>query len=183
MKTTNKSSFLNTKLADIANRSKHGSRSDLTGLQNSSRTPSVSDLSEMDVQSTSDSADLDSSNPKIPQNFGDLNQEEKINALTANIQLLIDSKSKLERGFQGERKKWRDDKEEMKTKFETVKSEMERNGEVNEQRLKEMRMLLKKSQAERDKLNGDINMMAKSKSAEQENKVSKIGSFIRNLYS
>lgn len=125
----------------------------------------MSDLSEIESQSNADSADLDSSNPKsLQQNLNDLNQEEKINALTSNIKLLIDSKSKLERGFQAERKKLKGETDEVKVKLENVKAEAE-------SRIKELRVSLRQVQQEREKLSADLNSMSKSKSTEQESKI------------
>lgn len=173
LKTTRTGSYLNPKSTEPSATNKHGgSRSDLNTLQataanatNTSRTPSVSDLSEIETQSNADSADLDSSNPKsLQQNLNDLNQEEKINALTSNIQLLIDSKSKLERGFQAERKKLRAETDEVKVKLENVKADAE-------SRIKELRVSLRQVQQEREKLSADLNSMSKSKSTEQENKI------------
>lgn len=172
LRTTSKSSLA--KLTD-SNRTKQGSRSDLnTILQTSSRTTSVSDLSEIETHSNTDSVDLDSSNPKsVLSNLVEqgLNQEEKINALTSNIQLLIDSKSKLERGFQAERKKFIIDSDELKARLENFKADTEKKNDTYELRIKELRISFKQSQSEREKLTNDLNVLIKSKSAEQENKI------------
>jgi len=127
-------------------------------------------LSEIDANSNADSADLNSSNPKLP-NLNELNYNEKIDALTSNIQLLIDSKSNMERGFQSERKNLYNEREELKTKVESLRQENEKSSEAYEARIKELRVSLKQSQAEREKLASDLNMNLKVKSAEQENKI------------
>ena len=77
-------------------------------LQSSSRSVSNSDLSEVDTHSNADSIEFDAkANPKFLASLNELNQEEKINALTSNIQLLISNKAKLEQGFQAEKKRLR----------------------------------------------------------------------------
>jgi hypothetical protein len=106
LKTTSKTSLLNSQLAE-ANKLK-ASPSFSNQLLATSRSVSTSDLSEVDAQSNADSTtDLDSSNNKFLANLNELNQEEKLNALTSNIQLLIENKSKLEQAFQAEKKKLR----------------------------------------------------------------------------
>lgn len=155
LKTTgNKTSFLNPKLLEVTR-----SRTDLNA---SSRTPSVSDLSEIETHSNADSADLEPS--KLAANLNDLNQDEKIGALTNHIQLLIDAKSKLERGFQAERKKLRNDHDELKRKLDEM-------SQAYDVRVKEMKASLKQSQTDREKLTNDLASMVKSKSADQDNKI------------
>lgn len=52
-------------------------------------------------------SDTDNLHLKLQQASNLSNQDEKIAALTSNIQLLISNKSKLEQNFQAERKKLR----------------------------------------------------------------------------
>ena len=101
---------------------------------------------------------------KLAANLNDLNQDEKIGALTNHIQLLIDAKSKLERGFQAERKKLRNDHDELKRKLDEM-------SQAYDVRVKEMKASLKQSQTDREKLTNDLASMVKSKSADQDNKI------------
>lgn len=65
-----------------------------TNLSASSRSVSTSDVSEVEFQSN-DQSELNS------------NQEDRIQALTSNIQLLLETKSKMEQSYQAEKKKLR----------------------------------------------------------------------------
>lgn len=76
---------------------------DGSGIFSSSRSVSASDLSEQE----SNVSDSDNINSKLQHAANLSNQEDKIAALTSNIQLLINNKSKLEQNFQAERKKLR----------------------------------------------------------------------------
>ena len=88
----------------------------VSGIFSSSRSVSASDLSEQ--ESTVSDSD-NTINSKLQQAANLSNQEDKIAALTSNIQLLISNKSKLEQNFQAERKKLRSGYDELNQKFET----------------------------------------------------------------
>ena len=82
-------------------------KNDTNTLSVSSRSESTSDLSE---HSNSESVDYEKKSTKLLNKINETtysSQEEKISALTSNIQLLIENKSKLESNFQAERKKLR----------------------------------------------------------------------------
>ncbi len=97
-----------------------------TGLSNSSR--SVSDVSEHE-STTGDPAAIAKETD---------NSESKISALTSNIQVLLDAKSKMEANYLAEKKKLRADLEEMKNKYDNLKAETEKTSEVYETKLKEV---------------------------------------------
>ena len=107
----------------------------MSGIFSSSRSVSASDLSEQ--ESTVSDSD-NTINSKLQQAANLSNQEDKIAALTSNIQLLISNKSKLEQNFQAERKKLRSGYDELNQKFETNKIEAEKQAESYEQRIKEV---------------------------------------------
>jgi hypothetical protein len=107
----------------------------VSGIFSSSRSVSASDLSEQ--ESTVSDSD-NTINSKLQQAANLSNQEDKIAALTSNIQLLISNKSKLEQNFQAERKKLRSGYDELNQKFETNKIEAEKQAESYEQRIKEV---------------------------------------------
>jgi hypothetical protein len=112
----------------------------VSGIFSSSRSVSTSDLSEQ--ESTVSDSD-NTINLKLQQAANLSNQEDKIAALTSNIQLLISNKSKLEQNFQAERKKLRSDYDELNQKFETNKIEAEKQAESYEQRIKEVIIKIK----------------------------------------
>lgn len=112
----------------------------VSGIFSSSRSVSTSDLSEQ--ESTVSDSD-NTINLKLQQAANLSNQEDKIAALTSNIQLLISNKSKLEQNFQAERKKLRSDYDELNQKFETNKIEAEKQAESYEQRIKEVTIKIK----------------------------------------
>lgn len=112
----------------------------VSGIFSSSRSVSASDLSEQ--ESTVSDSD-NTINSKLQQAANLSNQEDKIAALTSNIQLLISNKSKLEQNFQAERKKLRSDYDELNQKFETNKIEAEKQAESYEQRIKEVIIKIK----------------------------------------
>lgn len=131
-----------------AQKSKASSNSGNT-LAPGSRSVSNSDLSEVDYQP----------------------DEDKVQALTANIQAVLENKTKMEQIYHAERKKLLVDLEELKQKFENFKLESDKSKETYENRVKELKISLKQSQLEREKLTQELNSMIKIKSSEQENKI------------
>jgi DNA repair exonuclease SbcCD ATPase subunit len=116
---------------------------------NTSRSPSCSDLS-------------DSEQKQKTQN----DYESKIAALTDNIQVILDNKSKMEAAYLAEKKKLRQDCEEIKIKYENLKQATEKLDQTNETRLRDLKTHLKQSQNERDKLAQELSQMIKLKSSE-----------------
>ena len=92
-----------------------------SGLSNSSKSLS-SDLSEHET--------IETSTKSIKSEVGNSSEqsnEAKIAALTANIQLLVDSKSKMEANYQAEKKKLLNDLNELKSKYDSIRNESENN--------------------------------------------------------
>lgn len=124
---------------------------------------SSSTVSDSDHESTSSKTGVESQEAGSDAN--------KIAALTSNIQVLLDTKSKMEASYQAEKKKLRIDLDDVKAKYDTIKNESDKISENYETKLKELRVSLKQSQTEREKLNQDLNDMIKLKSSEQESKI------------
>ncbi len=66
------------------------------------------------------------------------NNDAKIAALTTNIQVLLDSKSKLEANYLAEKKKLRADLDDLKTKYESLKNDSDKITDNYEIKLKEV---------------------------------------------
>ncbi len=58
--------------------------------------------------------------------------------MTTNIQVLLDSKSKLEANYLAEKKKLRADLDDMKTKYESLKKDSDKISDSYELKLKEV---------------------------------------------
>lgn len=135
------STSLSSKLASNSNSQMTPKAENLnhSGIFSSSRSVSASDLSEQE----SIISDNDNINSKLQHAANLSNQEDKIAALTSNIQLLISNKSKLEQNFQAERKKLRQEFDELNQKFENSKLDNEKNAELYESRIKEVKFNIK----------------------------------------
>ncbi|CAF0718628.1 unnamed protein product [Brachionus calyciflorus] len=87
--------------------------------------------------------------------------DDKIQTLTTNIQLLLDTKAKMELNYQAEKKKLKADLDDLKLKYDTLKQESDKQFESYEIRLKEVKTNLKQSQLEREKLTQELNSTIK----------------------
>lgn len=86
-----------------------------TALTASSRSVSNSDVSEADFHPMADGAQ---------------NDEDKIQSLTANIQVLLDNKTKMEESYKAEKKKLLNENEELRKNFDKYRMDCEKKMEL-----------------------------------------------------
>jgi hypothetical protein len=112
------------------------------GLSTSSR--SVSDLSEQESNDSNASSLNKNTADKLNEAANAENNDAKIAALTTNIQVLLDSKSKLEANYLAEKKKLRADLDDLKTKYENLKNDSDKISDNYEIKLKEVFIIILK---------------------------------------
>lgn len=154
-------------------------------LSASSRSVSISDVSEQEYNEAASSTDpssrvsVASSSPdsgvekssSCRELADSASADDKVAALMSNMQVLMEAKSSMEQSYLAEKKKMRADFEDLKNQLKTSKTEQEKTVEGYESKIKELRSSLKQSQADREKLVQDMNAMMKAKSNEQDSKI------------